>query len=72
MELVERALYHNTIISLGKNISKIFVAIQLIKEYSHRLLKSNEKAIVLVNSGLLLNLQTLIVSFPTNNFSFFC
>uniref|UniRef100_A0A183CGK7 Helicase C-terminal domain-containing protein n=1 Tax=Globodera pallida TaxID=36090 RepID=A0A183CGK7_GLOPA len=50
VELVGRAICQNTIIPLSKNGSKIFVSIQLIKEYSHRLMRNHEKAVLLVNS----------------------
>jgi endoribonuclease Dicer len=61
IELLDHALTKNTIVSLGTGAGKTFVAVLLIKEYSHRLLNNNEKAVFLVNTGS----STLV---PANTF----
>uniref|UniRef100_A0A914HEZ6 Helicase ATP-binding domain-containing protein n=1 Tax=Globodera rostochiensis TaxID=31243 RepID=A0A914HEZ6_GLORO len=66
VELVGRAICQNTIIPLSKNDSKIFVSIQLIKEYSYRLMRNHEKAVLLVNSVSLLEERATQIEFHSS------
>ena len=66
IELLDHALTKNTIVSLGTGAGKTFVAVLLIKEYSHRLLNNNEKAVFLVNTVPLVEQQASHVEFHSS------
>lgn len=51
LELLNRAVDHNTIVALGTGTGKTFIAALLIKEYAFRLLENGEKAIFVVDKG---------------------
>ncbi|KAL3124728.1 hypothetical protein niasHT_001565 [Heterodera trifolii] len=66
VELVENAIHRNIIIPLSKYESKMFVSIQLVKEYSQRLNINREKAVILVNSASLLESRATQIEFHTS------
>uniref|UniRef100_A0A915DBD6 Helicase ATP-binding domain-containing protein n=1 Tax=Ditylenchus dipsaci TaxID=166011 RepID=A0A915DBD6_9BILA len=59
LELLNRAVHHNTICSLGTGAGKTFIAVLLIKEYSYHILQYDQKAIFLVDKVALVEQQAL-------------